>query len=88
MKTGRMMRSGTQKLFLPPLGYIFFLFFYICLLFFLFLIFFLFRMDKFSSDRSIIEYSEKIWGIRPCIVPDPLKREEAKVVFFFHVLLI
>lgn len=31
------------------------------------------RMEKFSSDRSIIDYSEKIWGIKPCIVPSPVR---------------
>jgi hypothetical protein len=30
-------------------------------------------MEKFSSDRSIIDYSEKIWGIKPCIVPQPVR---------------
>ncbi|KAK2956243.1 putative Glycogen phosphorylase 1 [Blattamonas nauphoetae] len=30
------------------------------------------RMDKFSSDRSIIDYSEKIWKIKPCMVPAPI----------------
>lgn len=27
------------------------------------------RMGKFSSDRSIQEYAENIWKIKPCIVP-------------------
>lgn len=30
------------------------------------------RMGKFSSDRSIIEYSKAIWGITPCVVPSPI----------------
>jgi len=34
------------------------------------------RMDKFSSDRSIIDYSEKIWGIRPCKVPAPIQESQ------------
>jgi starch phosphorylase len=31
------------------------------------------RMGKFSSDRSIIEYSNNIWGLRPCVVPTPVR---------------
>lgn len=29
------------------------------------------RMGKFSSDRSIAEYSYDIWGLQPCQVPFP-----------------
>ncbi len=29
------------------------------------------RMSKFSSDRTIREYSDDIWGLKPCAVPSP-----------------
>ncbi len=31
------------------------------------------RMGWFSSDRTIGEYAEKIWGIEPICIPDPVK---------------
>lgn len=27
-------------------------------------------MGKFSSDRTIAEYAQDIWGIEPCRVPE------------------
>ncbi|KAH7825836.1 starch phosphorylase [Monocercomonoides exilis] len=36
------------------------------------------RMDKFSSDRSIIDYSEKIWNIKPCMVPQPIVEAQGR----------
>lgn len=31
------------------------------------------RSGKFSSDRTIREYSEKIWNVEPCKVIDDIK---------------
>jgi starch phosphorylase len=29
------------------------------------------RSGKFSSDRTIVEYAESIWGAKPCPVAEP-----------------
>ncbi|MBL7012181.1 MAG: glycogen/starch/alpha-glucan phosphorylase [Kiritimatiellales bacterium] len=36
------------------------------------------RMGWFSSDRTIGEYAEKIWGIEPLCIPDPQELGSAK----------
>ncbi|GFH27202.1 alpha-1,4 glucan phosphorylase, partial [Haematococcus lacustris] len=28
-------------------------------------------MGKFSTDRTIAEYAKDIWGVQPCVVPQP-----------------
>ena len=32
-------------------------------------------MGKFSSDRSIKEYAEQIWGVQPSIVPTATNKD-------------
>lgn len=36
------------------------------------------RSGKFSSDRSIQEYAEKIWNLEPCKVLENLLNEERR----------
>lgn len=42
-------------------------------------------MSRFSSDRSIHDYSEKIWGLTPC-PPDPAILQRIRAEYAEHVL--
>ncbi|KAL0237859.1 hypothetical protein GEMRC1_012333 [Eukaryota sp. GEM-RC1] len=37
-------------------------------------------MSKFSSDRMLADYCEKIWNIKPCRLPDPVYSENSRLM--------
>ena len=43
------------------------------------------KSGKFSSDRTVAEYCDKIWKIEPCPIPHPSTSPNKRVKSFANI---